>query len=237
MPCRTEYQATVVEELNAVDTVTADTRYSFAPQFLCFGALCARRAAEIERQHPTAIDDPTRTEHLGCVTAAVMQSAAAVEAQAAELLIHGPGAHLGSDGVDRQAHEFLAPLAEIIDGQQTQERYRLILHLLGKGPPDMGHQSWQDMLLLIRLRNEITHYKSQWGQDMDKKKLFVSLRNLRLARPPFIHVSQNFFPHQLLGAKCAAWAVSTSVAFLNDFYGQLRISSPLDAYEAQFRGL
>jgi hypothetical protein len=90
---------------------TLDTRYSFTALFS--SSIFARRSAEIEAGAEP--DGQTRTEHLGLVTAAIMQSAAAVEAESAEVLRHGPGHHLGSNGVDTASRDFLAPLAKTVD--------------------------------------------------------------------------------------------------------------------------
>jgi hypothetical protein len=50
--------------------------------------------------------------------------------------------------------------------------------------PDRGTQPWQDADLLVRLRNELVHYKSKWGQEMEKLKL-SSLKQLHPC-PPFV---------------------------------------------------
>jgi hypothetical protein len=147
--------------------------------------------------------------------------------------MYGPGHHLGSTGTDANARRFLQPLAEIIDDQSALDRYNIILHLLGKDRLDKD----QDMQLLVRLRNELIHYKSKWDKDMDKKKFFKSLRHLRLAKPSFIATNALFFPHQFLSAACAAWSVRTAVAFLNRFYDHIKITSPLQPYMHQFDGL
>src|SRR3954454_1148911 len=105
-----------------------DVRYSFTVQFLCASAIFARRCQAIEGAHPDNPDEPTRTEHRGLVTAAIMQCAAAVEAESAEVTMHGPGIYLGSDRMDTKARDFLSPLAELIDKQEALKRYKLILH-------------------------------------------------------------------------------------------------------------
>ncbi len=109
-----------------------DVRYTFTAQFLCSSAIFARRCTAIERDYPDNADEATRTEHRGLVTAAIMQCAAAVEAESAELTMHGPGSHLGLGRMDTKARDFLVPLAEFIDDQDTLNRYKLILHLLNK---------------------------------------------------------------------------------------------------------
>ena len=214
-----------------------DTRYSFTAQFLCSSAIFARRCAEIEAGADP--DEQTLTEHRGLVTAAIMQSAAAIEAESAEVLTHGPGHHLGSNGVDTASRDFLAPLAELIDRQQSPlQRYETILHLLHKVPLRRGEQPWQDTAILIQLRNQIAHYKSQWGQQIEGKDLFKSLRNLRLKKPSFIiSTNTNFFPHQCLSAECAAWSVRTAVKFINVFYERLEVRSPLSAFMGQFQSV
>jgi hypothetical protein len=83
--------ATAMAKVTATVTAEADARYSFTAQFLCASAIFARRCAEIERAHPDNPDEPTRTEHRGLATASIMQCAAAVEAESAELTMHGPG--------------------------------------------------------------------------------------------------------------------------------------------------
>jgi hypothetical protein len=219
-------------------TATIDARYSFTAQFVRSSAIFARRCAEIERLNPDSVDDLTRTEHRGLVIAAIMQSTAAVEAESAELTIHGPGSHLGSNGTDTKARDLLAPLAEFIDGQETLERYGLIMHLMGKPPLDQGRQPWQHMAILVRVRNELTHYKSKWGKQMERQKLFKTLQQLGLPKPPFVPSSgMDFFPHRFLSAAAAGWSVKTAVAFLNAIYEQLQIESPLKNYMAEFKDL
>jgi hypothetical protein len=155
-----------------------------------------------------------------------MQCVAAVEAESAEVTIYGPGHHLGSKGVDAKAREFLAPLAELIDGQEVMERYTTILNLLHKQPLSKGDKPSQHMAILVKVRNELVHYKSRWGEEMERKKLFATLRQLRLSKPPFVSPHTNFFPHRFLGAASAIWSVRTAVTFLDAFYERLEIESP-----------
>ncbi len=104
-------------------TAEVDVRYTFTAQYLCGSALFAHRCAEIEQADPATVDEKTRTEYRGLAVAAIMQSAAAVEAESAELTLHGPGNHVGSNGIDRQARDFLLPLADVIDGLDALTRY------------------------------------------------------------------------------------------------------------------
>lgn len=211
-------------------TVTATARYSFTAQFLRGAAIFARRAHEIEGSAGTSMPEEAASEHVACVVGAVTQAAAALEAEIYEVTIHGPGHHLGSNGTDVAARNFLGPLADTIDGEPTLHRYELVLHLLRKPALDKGVQPYKDADLLIRLRNELIHYKSKWSEQMDRQRIFSRLQQLRLAKPAFVSPHANFFPHRCLSASLASWSVNTAVGFLDAFYDRLAVGSPLVAH-------
>jgi hypothetical protein len=222
-----DFTDSITETLNFRDTFMADTRYSFTPQFLRGAAIFARRAHKIDAD---AISEELRSEYVACVVGAVTQAAAALEAEISEVLIHGPGHHLGSNGVDASARDFLLPLAGTIDGEPTLRRYDLVLHCLRKPPFDRGAYPYQVADLLTRLRNELIHYKSKWGEQLDGVKVFSRLEQLGFDKPAFMSPHANFFPQRCLSASLASWSVMTGVHFINAFYSNLNIASPLSAH-------
>lgn len=98
---------------------------------------------------------------------------------------------------------------------------------------DRGTLTWQDAALVVRLRNELVHYKSRWGQELERTKLIQALRDKGHPKPPFIDGSANFFPRECLSASCARWAVESCVAFLDGFYANLGFAGRLDPYRAR----
>jgi hypothetical protein len=214
-------------------TAHADTRYSFAPQFLVASAIFARKATEIERVDGATATEDAMAEHRGCVVGALLQCVAALETEIHDLMVYGPGAHLGSGATDHDAREFLYPCAEMIDCEDVISRYEIVSHLLKRPKLSRGTQPTQDTALLIRLRNEIVHYKSGWGREMERSTLLTALQNLKHAKPPFVDDRSNFFPQKCLSATCAAWAVRTAVAFVDAFYAGLGVASHLDAYRSR----
>jgi len=105
-------------------TASADTRYLFTGQFLEAATLFALRARLIEGMPNDQISEELRSEHRGVASAALMQCAAALETEAAEICAYGPGSYLGSNGTDHSAQRFLAPLADIIDHHETTHASR-----------------------------------------------------------------------------------------------------------------
>jgi hypothetical protein len=147
------------------------------------------------------------------------------------VITHGPGHHLGSDGIDLAGREFLRPLSNLINrGQPNLIKYETVLHLLKKRPLSRDVPIWQIADLLIKLPNELTPYKSYWRSEMEQWMFLKSLRTLNRVRPPWVSESSNFFPEQCLSAECASWAVGAAIMFLGDFYANLGITSPLTAH-------
>jgi hypothetical protein len=206
-------------------TAKLSTRYSFTVQFLHGGAIFTRRAHEIETGVDASISDELQSEHVAHVVGAVTQAAAALEAEISEVLIHGPR---GANDLDATARDFLA--TEQVDRKPTLCKYDLVLRLLRKPAFDRGARLYQNADLLIDLRNELVHYKSKWGEQMDDENVFSRLEQLGFDKPPFMSPHTNFFPHRCLSASLASWSVVTGVEFINAFCHNMTIASPLLAH-------
>lgn len=166
--------------------VSMDVRSSLTVQFLMAAAMQARAAAEIESRPEAAVTEDDKVAHRGFVVGAIMQGTAALECEIWEVMVYGPGHHLGSNGIDSEARNFLAPVADVVDDESVLERYRVVLHLLKKNDLERGAQPWQDATLVVRLRNELVHYKSRWGQELGRSKFLRTLQEKRHPKPPFV---------------------------------------------------
>lgn len=213
-------------------TFTADVRTSMTGHFLRGARLQARAAAAIEARPVGEITEDDQAMHRSLVVGAIMQATAALECEIWEVLAFGPGHHLGSNGIDANALAFLAPIAEQIDGQSVLERYRMVLHLLHKRPLDPHEQPWQDAALVVKLRNELVHYKSRWGQELERSKLLKALPAKTGDKPSFVPDGTNYFPYRCLSATCAAWATGSCFALLDAFYLHLGFPSRLDPFRS-----
>ena len=198
------------------------TRYSFTAQFVRAGAFFANQARSLEDANPESASEEVVAEHRAYVVGAVMQCSAALEAEIAEVVMHGPGHQLGTNGIDAAAHAYLEPLADVFENPPILRKYEIVLHLLRRPPLDPGAVPYQSAALLIRLRNE-----------MDRQALFTSLRQLGFARTPFESPSTNFFPHHVLSASLASWSVTAAVGLMTEFYAKLGMESPLTPYMAR----
>jgi hypothetical protein len=215
--------------------VIADARYSLTVTFLHSAALFARRATEIEASTTAeTLTGDLLDEHHGCVLAAVMQSVAALESEIHEVIVHGPSHHLGSSDFNAIGRDALRPLTKRDRRKgrnRALKRYARALILLGVERP-RTFALWRDAVFLVKYRNELTHYKSKWGENIDNK-FIARLIRLKLPRARFISKDENRFPRTYLSAAYATWAVRRSLAFLREFFARLGAKSPVTHLESK----
>jgi hypothetical protein len=214
------------------EKIDVDVRFSFTWAFVAGAFQLAKRAQLIEATNAEELTEALKREHRAYVVGAVMQATAALEAEISDVVSHGPGHHLGDEHVDSLSRSFLKPLVDVIDRQPALERYELVLHLLKRPSLDRGQEPWASTSVLLKLRNEIVHYKSRWESELMGKKFWNTVRNLRLQPPPFVDANSLYFPHQCLSAACAAWSARCALNFIDAFYERLGIDSPLDPHRA-----
>jgi hypothetical protein len=208
-------------------------RTSFTAAYLRSAAQFVHEAFVLETVAGDNRQEDLVDRHRGHVVGAIMLSVAALESELYELAHHGPGHHLGSGGTDGDAKAYLQPLASMIDEQSSLDRVAVLLHLLRKPPFETGKQPWQDARLVISLRNELVHYKSNWPGEIEKPKLFKALEELGFRPPPFSKDAYNFFPDRCLGAYCARWAVEAISEFIRALYERLGVVSPIQPFLEQ----
>lgn len=205
-----------------------DARYSFTRQFLSTAKHAARQAQGIETRYADrAASEAVRSKHLGYSTTAVFHAYAAIEAELWSVLNHGPGHHLGTNGIDQAALQMLGPLAPVLEREDALAKSRTILHVLQKRALPTGQGATQRLVLLARLRNELVHYKSRWNAQMSDARFVRGLEAQHFDVPPFRRNAAVYFPLQVLGASCATWCVRTSYDFLLEFYECLGVAHPL----------
>lgn len=211
------------------DTVECSLRYSFTNQFLQAATLFVNKAIAIEKIPNEDVTEDLKIEHRAYITTAIMQCAAALETEIHEIYEYGPNSLHGSCAITVKEKESLFYLKDFIDKQSPLDKYNVALKVLNKAPLPTGAKTYQNAQLLIKLRNEITHYKSAWTGDLLKKKFLKELEGKRHNPPPFTHPSQNFFPHRCLNADCGRWAISSAISFLDDVYKSLDIPNRFDS--------
>ena len=212
---------------------TIRIRYNFTFNFLLGATTLAKLAKDIEAKGKSATE-LDQLNHKAFVAGSIMQAVASIESDIWSLINHGPGHHLGNEGYDKSSHDTLLIIAETLEKEPPLKRCDLILQLIRGKKLDLGKQPMQDLSLLISLRNEITHFKSLWTDEIDRKTLYKELEKRDSTRPPYYPDGfMNFFPNICLNAYRAQWAVTTVFDFIEYFYKELGIKSSIGNYNCK----
>jgi hypothetical protein len=180
-------------------------------------------------------------EHRSYVIASILSSVAFLEASINELYASASDPIIKEVGGELAEAERsrLADVAEFIERDRTLARFQLTLHLLGKEPFDRGRQPYQNADTLVKLRNELVHYKprhrSGGDQFTNSDKWLQSLYQKKFSPNPFTGTANPFFPDRCLSHGCTVWAWNAALAFANDFFSRVGVTPIHDAHRELLR--
>lgn len=121
-------------------------------------------------------------------------------------------------------------------------KYQKILEIGGKPQFDENDPVFLGVRDLIGIRNYLMHYRREWvtiptggetehpsgnSPETQAGRLEKLFRN-RFRENPLAGKSLPFFPDRCLGHGCAEWAVVSSLAFTDRFFGDLGLPAPYD---------
>jgi len=103
------------------------------------------------------------------------------------------------------------------------DKYQLALTFLRKPQFASGQQPFQDASLVVRLRNELVHYKPSSLGGETKHTLARQLGG-KFADNTLMRGSGNpWFPDKCLGHGCADWSVRAVAALADEFFGRIDV--------------
>ncbi len=216
--------APVTTLTSATAMIKAKVRRNFAIPLLLGAARHTRSLCEVEKAHEGEAFGAFYEELSALATAAVMMCAASLEACVNELF---------ADASKHFAPQML-PVWEIgskdIDRKTLFEKSDWFLTLRGKAVLNAGAEPLQSVAALIELRNGLMHFKPEWTGE-EKRNVAIS-RKLAGRFPPLpcLASEPNLFPLAWASGACAAWAVKSSMAFIDELAKAADLKSPVDQY-------
>lgn len=225
-------------------SVTISMRQYLSIGHLSAAALFASQCKEIEAMaQATPIDSPQRRQHNACAISSVIVSAAFLEATINEMF---------SDCADNHSTERIAalPARNLMANLWRKgiprtasypiiEKYEIALELNGKPTFNTGASPYQDVKMLIELRNALIHYEPETivgysGHETPQLHKFEKRLKGKFLINTLTGLGNPFYPDKVLGAGCAQWAVSTAVAFTDDFFQRLGITPTYEHVRATY---
>jgi hypothetical protein len=185
-------------------------REKLAVQHLLAAARFSREVGRLEKEH--------EGEELGGfwesifhpAIACILTAVASLEAYANELF---------SDRNPLFAEyspELMDVLWKTYEQKPILEKFQFALLLLRKPTMDRGAGSFQDIKVLIDLRNALTHFKPEWIKEADEHAKMSAKLLPRIEGSPF-RTSGLLFPKRWASHVCTSWAVNSAIAFAKDF--------------------
>ena len=103
------------------------------------------------------------------------------------------------------------------DMAKTLAKYRMARLLVGCELADTGSSPYDDVVHVIRLRNWLIHYKPRTVGEESPDTLIDHMRGRFVDNPLLGGAGATWFPDHALSAGCAAWAVQSVRAFVDEF--------------------
>ncbi len=175
------------------------------------------------------VSEEAKANNNAYVTGAIISSVAFLESTISELFW---SAAKSLTGIAKELNENLRKrMAKIYNGffntyknMSTLDKYQYSLLLNGQNLFDKGMNPFQDVSLVIKLRNVLVHFEPEM---IDAEENIQKLENLLKGKfeqcPFYSEPSFLFFPHRCLSHGCAKWVVISCIHFANDFYKKIGI--------------
>jgi hypothetical protein len=199
-------------------------RMNLAGPHLFAAARFCRQVRQIETRHT---GDPLGNffdEILSYSIACVLTTVAGLEAYINEVFIDHPKYF-----PDLQTH-VMNELWKRLERQEIMEKYQVALNLLYRPAIEAGSEPYQSVLLLIRLRNALVHFKPEWpDEQVAHSKLSDSLAR-KFTPSPYFHTSEPVFPRRWATYDCNRWAVESTLDFVRRFEALAGFENRFDAF-------
>lgn len=213
--------------LGATANISVTMRNYFSTHFLLSAKHFISLVANIENRHK---GNPIFSiEHRGYVLSSILSSVAFLEAAINELYQDAYDKNMTYiKNLDSNTISILSDYWDMTEQDNKSlsilDKYQLALRFANKEPFLKGENPYQDTSLVIRLRNDLIHYKPL---DLDEKKthkLDIDLKNKSFLSNKLMKGSdQNFYPDHALGNGCIEWCLSSVKNFADEFFKRIRI--------------
>lgn len=186
----------------------------------------AGRVRQIEKDNELAPFGPFWDEILHNSLAIAALTVASLEGFANELYFENSALVLS---LNPAATEIIAAM---IDKEKILTKYDLVLALLSGKRMPCDRCVVQNVHALIKLRNSALHFRPEFlsAQDKHDKLSRQLVHKFELSR--FVSPHEPLFPRAWASGSFAVWALKSTVDFLDYFYHEVKVTSPVERIRA-----
>jgi hypothetical protein len=181
------------------------------------------------------------SRNLAFVTGAIFSTIAFIEASINELL---SDISQNDDRVKTLPKDNKKAIKDLWDKEDrgslekwsTLKKYQKTLELLDKEKFDEASELFENVSLLVELRNTLMHFKPEWNsihspylsENENQHKLTSKLEGKFELSVFFKNSGNPFFPSKCMGYGCAEWSLKNAVIFVDEFYRRIGIKPNYD---------
>ncbi|MFU6384524.1 hypothetical protein ACM78Z_26690 [Pseudomonas aeruginosa] len=206
---------------------TARSRTNLSIPHLLSACLFSRQVLELERLNAGLELGSFWDDIIAHASASMLLTVAALESYVNELF------------ADHEANfqgvrtEVLVKLWDVYETKPFLDKVDLALLLRDAGPIDRSRSPAQDVGLLIRLRNALTHFKPEWFDEQEEHAKLSAQLGGRFTPSPFFPCSEPIFPRGWASHSCTAWAIGSAIMFIKEFEIQGGLTKRLEKFETR----
>lgn len=190
---------------------TATIKVNLAVQHLLAAARFSREVKTLEDRHAGQNFDEFWEGILHRAIACVLTTIASLEAYANELFSEREKVF------PEYSADLLHHLWNTYESKPILSKFTFALLLLRKPDMDRGASPYQDVKVLIELRNALTHFKPEWMNEAPEHEKIAAKLNGKIEGSPFLPSSELLFPRRWASHSCTTWAVSSARTFAKVF--------------------
>jgi hypothetical protein len=209
---------------NASISMTVKIRVNLSIHHLFAACRFAARVAQIEQEHAGQPFGEFWEEILHNSLGVATLTVASIESYANELYFEG--SILTSTLSMAAANE----IAKLIDRESILQKYSIALAVQTGKHLDFGIAPVQNASALIKLRNAIVHFRSEWIGEQGKHEELSNKFLKNKFKPSAYFPNEPVFPNAWASHDFTIWALRTTIQFLDHFYSEAGVPSPIDTH-------
>lgn len=208
-----------------------DIRVNMAVTHLLSAASLCRRVGELERANADKEFGEFWNDIFANATGTVFTTIAALEAYANELFIDHATVFpdLPVEEVEKLWKDY--------EKKPVLEKFESAFSLKNLPPMSRGTNPYQDVVVLVHLRNGLVHFKSEWfGAQKEHAKLSAKLAH-RASLSSFFSDSEPLFPRGWASHMTMQWVVRSSLKFILKFERHANLEPRMSQFRDKFNAL
>jgi hypothetical protein len=231
------------EGISVSDEVSIRTRVYFSHTHIRAAALFAQEAGGLENEYADYSNGPEeiRHAHQGYVASSLVNSALFLESTVNEFY-----SDILEEIVQRKKYDFKEEFVDAVRDTKTPidktnftylstlDKYQWLLLLAHEDAFHLGKVPYQDVSIVMYLRNAFTHYEpenmlvSSTEEQPEIHNLIKSLDTKPVSVNPLAGGGDPSFPTKCLSSSCASWGVSSVMSFTDEFFDRFDARPPYD---------